>query len=57
MYEVWDNVTEQEIAELEGIVLHFYRKDTNANSLNRQRRYKKLLDVRKKIKNWGKNEI
>ena len=48
VFEVWDNIREEEIQELEGLFRHIYRKDTGANKLNRQRAYKKLLRVRRK---------
>lgn len=47
IFEVWDNIREEEIKELEGIFRHIYKDDTRANRLNRQRGFKKL----KKIKN------
>ncbi len=47
-FEVWDNIREEEIRELEGLFRHIYRKDTNANKLNQQRAYKKLLKVSQK---------
>ena len=45
-FEVWDNIRDEEIVELEGLFRHFYRKDTSANKLNVQRRFKKLSKVR-----------
>ncbi len=33
----WDNIREEEVKELEGIFRHIYRKDTQANKLNKQR--------------------
>jgi len=53
VFQVWDNVTDKEIVELEGFARHIYRKDSTANTLNIQRGYKKLKSVRvKKISNW-----
>lgn len=46
-YEVWDNITELEIRELEGLFRQLYRFSPGANSLNRQVTYKPLLAVRK----------
>ncbi|MCP4263907.1 MAG: GIY-YIG nuclease family protein [Planctomycetes bacterium] len=46
MFEVWDNIREEEIRELEGIFRHIYRKDTGANRLNQQRSFNKLAKVR-----------
>src|SRR5450631_3597608 len=37
-FEVWPNITEAEIAELEGLFREIYRKDKRANRLNRQKR-------------------
>jgi hypothetical protein len=45
-FEVWDNIREEEVKELEGLFRHLYRKDTKANSLNQQRAFKKLTKVR-----------
>ena len=43
--EVWDNIRDDEIVELEGLFRHFYRRDTEANRLNVQRTFKKLKKV------------
>jgi hypothetical protein len=51
MYAVWPNVTEAEIAELEGLFREIYRKDKRANALNRQRRCRQLQNVR--IRDWN----
>jgi hypothetical protein len=52
-YEVWDNISDEEIAELEGLFRHLYKYDSKANSLNRQKGYKKLDQVRKRSDlNW-----
>jgi len=45
IFEVWDNITEAEIEELEGLFRHFYRFDSRASALNRQRSYKKLKQI------------
>lgn|SRR5262249_7597984 len=53
VYEVWDNITEAEVAELEGLFRHIYRKDTKANRINRQRGFKKLRKVKNNnLRNW-----
>lgn len=52
IYEVWDNITESEIAELEGLFRHIYRKDTNANLVNQQRSFKKLKRAKRKLHSW-----
>ena len=46
-FEVWDNVRDEEIVELEGLFRHLYRKDSKANGLNKQRKFHKLAKVRK----------
>lgn len=52
-YEVWDNISDEEIAELEGLFRHLYRFDSRANSLNRQKGYKKLRILRQRTeKEW-----
>lgn len=47
-FEVWDNVQNQEIAELEGLFRHLYRYDSRANALNVQRGYKPLTTITRK---------
>lgn len=53
-FEVWPNITEAEIAELEGLFREIYRKDKRANALNRQRRCRNLQNVR--IRDWAMSE-
>jgi hypothetical protein len=53
VFEVWDNISAQEVEELEGFFRHIYRYDTKANKLNSQRSYKLLNAVRRQSKkNW-----
>ena len=53
IFEVWDNIRDDEIVELEGLFRHIYHHDSKANSLNIQRGFKKLAQVRdNKIENW-----
>jgi hypothetical protein len=52
-FEVWDNIREDEIQELEGLFRHIYRKDARANKLNRQKGFKKLSNVRRKTEKEG----
>jgi len=47
-FEVWDNVSDEEITELEGLFRHIYRFDSKANALNQQKGYKKLNQVRRR---------
>jgi hypothetical protein len=54
-FEVWDNVRDEEVAELEGLFRHIYRKDSKANSLNIQRGFKKAAHVREdNLDRWRK---
>ena len=48
IFEVWDNITRDEVKELEGLFRQIYRKDSRANKLNRQKQFNKLKKVRKK---------
>lgn len=53
VFEVWDNIIETEVEELEGLFRHLFKFDTKANSLNKQKGYKKLRKVRKQTeKEW-----
>ena len=54
LFEVWDNITEAEVAELEGLFRHIYRKDTRANPLNIQKGFSKLQKIarKKKLEDW-----
>jgi hypothetical protein len=52
-FEVWDNISAQEVEELEGLFRHIYRYDTEANSLNAQGSHKPLdLIRRKSVTEW-----
>ena len=46
-FEVWDNIQDQEIAELEGLFRHLYRFDSRANNLNAQKAHKPLMRLTK----------
>jgi hypothetical protein len=46
VFEVWDNVRDDEIVELEGLFRHLYRRDSKANSLNKQRKFGRAFKVR-----------
>lgn len=55
VYEVWDNITDAEIEELEGLFRHIYRRDGNANAINKQRSFKKLSKLRNNNpKEWNR---
>jgi hypothetical protein len=45
-FEVWPNITQAEITELEGLFREIYRKDKRANVLNRQKRHNNIQAVR-----------
>jgi hypothetical protein len=54
VFEVWNNILEAEVAELEGLFRHIYRRDTKANRVNLQRSFKKLRKVREdKLRAWA----
>lgn len=48
VYQVWDNIREEEIRELEGLFRQIYQLDSRANSLNKQKSFKKLNRLRSK---------
>jgi hypothetical protein len=53
VFEVWDNVNDAEISELEGLARHLYRFDATASTLNIQRGYKRLRGVRNnRVSQW-----
>lgn len=52
IYEVWDNITVSEVAELEGLLRHIYRKNARANKIAVQKSFKKITKVKRKLKNW-----
>jgi hypothetical protein len=53
IFEVWDNISETEVAELEGLFREIYSQDRRANRFNRQKKYKKLQLVRKDdLESW-----
>ena len=53
LFEVHDNISEQEVEELEGLFRHIYRKDKNANKFNKQKRHHKLFRIRQNnLKLW-----
>jgi hypothetical protein len=45
LFEVWDNIRDEEILELEGLFREIYRSDARANKLNKQRGFKKLRSI------------
>lgn len=54
VFEVWDNIRDDEIVELEGLFRHIYRHDSRANALNVQRGFKRLRLVQNDtVEDWG----
>jgi hypothetical protein len=51
-YEVWENIRDKEIVELEGLFRHIYMKDSAANRLNVQRRFKTVVKVKQRLDLW-----
>lgn len=51
-FEVWDNITKEQVEELEGLFRHIYQHDGTANKFNLQKSYKPLS----KIKRSGKDD-
>ncbi len=45
-FQVWDNIRDEEIRELEGLFRHIYKTDAQANRLNVARGFKLLKSVR-----------
>ncbi|WP_066016233.1 GIY-YIG nuclease family protein [Endozoicomonas atrinae] len=46
-FEVWDNISDREIKELEGLFRQIYRFDERANRLNIQQTFRPLSKVRR----------
>ena len=42
VFEVWENISVAEVAELEGILRHLYRRDSHASRLSVQRTFSKM---------------
>ncbi len=54
VYQVWENIREDEVRELEGLFRHIYRHDARANKLNKQRGFKKLNRLRSEtFEDWA----
>ena len=39
VFQVWENISDEEIAELEGLFRVIYREDSSANKFNKQQSY------------------
>jgi len=50
IFEVWDNIRDDEIKELEGLFREIYKKDSRANILNKQKGFRKLKRIPKILK-------
>ena len=56
VFQVWDNIREEEIVELEGLFRHIYRHDSAANRLNIQRGFKKARLIQQDdVRNWPRD--
>ena len=51
VFEVWDNITDAEVTELEGLFRQIYSKDSSANKLNVQKSFKKLKRLEEIVPN------
>ena len=52
-FEVWDNIRNEEIVELEGLFRCIYRKDAKANALNAQKGFNRAKRVRQNdLRKW-----
>jgi hypothetical protein len=61
VFEVHDNITDQEIREFEGLFRHMYRKDSRANKYNKQLRhlpFEKIVVPKKSLEKayWGEKK-
>lgn len=52
VFEVWPNIRDDEVVEIEGLIRFILRKDSTASSLNIQRGFKKARKIR--INDLGK---
>jgi len=52
-FVAWENIRNEEISELEALFREIYRKDQLANSLNKQKRSKRIRQVRRVPKHWA----
>jgi hypothetical protein len=49
VFEVWDNIRDEEVIELEGLFRQIYARDQKANALNKQRSFGLLKQVQEVI--------
>lgn len=52
VFSVWPNITDEEIAELEGLFRAIYRKDSKANKLAVQKGFLRLRKIRDNNFDW-----
>jgi hypothetical protein len=45
VFEVWDNISIAEVAELEGILRHLYRRDSHASRLSVQKKFNRMMHL------------
>lgn len=45
VYEVWNNIRDEEVKELEGLFRHIYKSDSKASPLNTQRTFAKIDEI------------
>jgi len=58
VFEVWDNIRDEEVAKLEGLFRHIYRKDSAASRLNIQRGFKKARRVQQNdLRKWRRGRL
>jgi hypothetical protein len=56
VFEVWDNITKEQVQELEGLFRHIFRRDAQAQPLNTQRVYKPLLTLTRQTQSTTKSD-
>ncbi|SRR5712691_8731956 len=53
IFKVWENISEDEVEELEGLFREIYRKDKRANRFNKQKKFQKIQMVREDdLRKW-----
>jgi hypothetical protein len=52
VFEVWDNVRPEEVAELESLFRNIYSRDSRANRLNVQKGSKRLKGITSRLIRW-----
>jgi hypothetical protein len=46
-FEVWDNITREQVEELEGLFRHIYQHDETANHFNIQKSYSPFKEIKR----------